>query len=52
MKRGSRSESTYDYFEATRSNLETHGKPVAFYSHKLSVFHVAKDETAHFDGIL
>lgn len=40
------SESTYDYFEATRSYLETHGKPVAFYSDKLSVFRVAKGDTA------
>jgi len=28
------SESTFDYFRVTRSYLETHGKPVAFYSDK------------------
>jgi len=31
-------ESTFDYFESTRRYLERHGKPVAFYSDKLSVF--------------
>ena len=37
-------ESTFDYFESTRRYLERHGKPVAFYSDKLSVFRVnAKD---------
>ena len=40
------SESTYDYFEATRSYLQSHGKPVAFYSDKHSVFRVAKGESA------
>lgn len=44
--RFAQSESTYDYFEATRSYLESHGKPVAFYSDKLSVFRVAKGDTA------
>jgi hypothetical protein len=34
-------ESTFDYFRATRRYLERHGKPMAFYSDKLSVFHVA-----------
>ena len=32
------SESTFAYFAATRSYLESHGKPVAFYSDKHSVF--------------
>jgi len=27
-------ESTFDYFQATREYLEVHGKPVAFYSDK------------------
>ena len=36
------SESTFAYFAATRSYLETHGKPVAFYSDKHSVFRVSK----------
>src|SRR3984957_18070815 len=38
------SESAFDYFRATRDYLETHGKPVAFYSDKHSLFRVnAKD---------
>ncbi len=40
-------ESTFSYFEATRAYLERHGKPVAFYSDRASVFYVHKrDETA------
>jgi hypothetical protein len=37
--------SAFDYFRATRSHLETHGKPgIAFYSDKHSIFRVnAKD---------
>lgn len=31
-------ESAFAYFEATRSYLEQHGKPVAFYSDKASIF--------------
>lgn len=31
-------ESSFAYFEATRSYLEAHGKPVAFYSDKASIF--------------
>jgi hypothetical protein len=34
------SESTFDYFHATRRYLDHHGKPVAFYSDKHSVFRV------------
>jgi hypothetical protein len=38
------SESAFDYFRATRTYLETHGKPVAFYSDKHGIFRVnAKD---------
>lgn len=33
-------ESTFSYFESTKRYLENHGKPVAFYSDKLSVFRV------------
>jgi hypothetical protein len=33
-------ESTFDYFHSTRRYLEQHGKPVAFYSDKHSVFRV------------
>lgn len=36
------SESTFAYFAATRAYLEAHGKPVAFYSDKHSVFRVSK----------
>jgi hypothetical protein len=38
------SESAFDYFRATKGYLETHGKPVAFYSDKHGIFRVnAKD---------
>ena len=33
-------ESTFDYFKATRAYLERHGKPVAFYSDKHAIFRV------------
>src|SRR5437879_11838319 len=39
-------ESTVDYFHATRRYLERHGKPMAFYSDRLSVFHVHARERA------
>ena len=39
-------ESTFDYFRATRRYLERHGKPMAFYSDRLSVFHVQARERA------
>jgi hypothetical protein len=35
-------ESTYDYMNATRQYIEQHGKPVAFYSDKHSVFKINK----------
>lgn len=35
-------ESTFAYFAATKAYLEAHGKPVAFYSDKHSVFRVNK----------
>jgi hypothetical protein len=34
------SESTFSYFAATRTYLERHGKPVAFYSDKASIFRI------------
>ncbi|MEA1053530.1 hypothetical protein U5801_27545 [Lamprobacter modestohalophilus] len=34
------SETTFEYFQATRRCLERRGKPVAFYSDKHSVFRV------------
>lgn len=40
-------ESTFAYFAATRAYLERHGKPVAFYSDKSSVFRInARGATA------
>ena len=45
-------ESTFDYFRATRRYLERHGKPMAFYSDRLSVFHVyARDQAQRGPGI-
>ena len=42
-----RSESTFDYFESTQRYLHRHGKPIAFYSDKHSIFRVnAKDPKA------
>jgi hypothetical protein len=34
------SESAFDYLRATRTYLEAHGKPVAFYSDKHGIFRV------------
>jgi transposase len=36
-------ESTFSYFEATRAYLGNHGKPLAFYSDKASVFRVNRE---------
>src|SRR4029078_11757241 len=36
-------ESTFAYLEAPRPSLERHGKPVAFYSDKASVFRPTRD---------
>ncbi len=38
-------ESAFAYFEATRSYLEQHGKPVAFYSDKASIFRAVRAST-------
>ncbi len=38
------SESTFDYFAATREYIRAHGKPVAFYSDKASTFRVNAKE--------
>jgi len=43
-------ESTFNYFEATRAYLTRHGKPVALYSDKASVFHVNARDSASGDG--
>jgi hypothetical protein len=40
------SETAFDYFAATKSYLEHHGKPVAFYSDKASIFRVVRSEAA------
>ncbi|MFG6581485.1 ISNCY family transposase [Sulfitobacter sp. 1A13191] len=39
-----KSESTFSYFEALEGYLHKHGRPVAFYSDKHSVFRVAKED--------
>jgi hypothetical protein len=44
-------ESTFEYFEATRSYIERFGKPVAFYSDKASVFRVNAPEPRGGDGV-
>jgi len=44
-------ESTFDYFKATRSYLERHGKPIAFYSDKHGVFRVNRKDAAGGDGM-
>jgi len=41
------SESTFAYFQSAREYLETHGKPIAFYSDKHSVFRVNKEDAAN-----
>jgi len=38
-----RTESAFDYFDATKSYLRKHGRPVAFYSDKHSIFRVARE---------
>src|ERR1700722_10725983 len=44
-------ESTFSYFEATRQYIEAHGKPVAFYSDKASVFRSAQYATNGGKGV-
>ena len=39
-----KSESTFSYFEALEGYLHEHGRPVAFYSDKHTVFRVAKED--------
>lgn len=46
-----RSESAFTYFEALELYLKTHGRPVAFYSDKHSVFRVAKKEAVNGQGM-
>src|SRR5207244_370892 len=45
-------ESTFDYFRATRRYLDQHGKPMAFYSDRHSIFHVqARDRAQSGPGL-
>ena len=44
-------ESAFAYFTATRSYIEAHGKPVAFYSDKHSVFRVSNREAVSGTGM-
>ena len=46
-----RTESTFSYFAAVREYLETHGKPVAFYTDKHVVFRVNKRDARKGDGM-
>ena len=45
------SESTFAYFETLKSYLQHHGKPVAFYSDKHSIFRVSRENAASGDGM-
>jgi len=45
------SESTFAYFEALEAYLHRHGKPVAFYSDKHSIFRVSKEDAASGNGM-
>ena len=44
------SESTFSYYEATRGYLEKHGKPLALYSDKASVFRINNKHATNGDG--
>src|SRR5450432_1821173 len=45
------SESTFAYFEALKAYLRRHGKPVAFYSDKHSIFRVSNENAASGNGM-
>lgn len=45
------SESTFDYFTATRAYIERYGKPIAFYSDKHGVFRVNKTGATGGEGM-
>jgi hypothetical protein len=45
------SESAFSYFEALKSYLEHHGRPVALYSDKHSIFRVSHEDAAGGDGM-
>jgi hypothetical protein len=45
------SQSAFDYFRSTRAYIEAHGKPVAFYSDKHSIFRVNNKDAIGGDGM-
>ena len=45
------SESAFDYFRATRDYLQRHGKPIAFYSDKHSIFRVTSKDAIGGEGV-
>jgi len=45
------SESTFDYFRATREYIDRHGKPIAFYSDKHATFRVNQKDAATGTGM-
>ena len=45
------SESAFSYFAALQGYLATHGRPIAFYSDKHSVFHVARKDAKGGQGM-
>jgi transposase len=45
------SESVFSYFDALQGYLEAHGRPIAFYSDKRSVFRVARPEAKGGQGM-
>jgi hypothetical protein len=45
------SESALTYLQATRTYVEAHGKPVAFYSDKHGIFRVNRREAPGGDGL-
>src|ERR1700722_1690507 len=45
------SESAFDYFRATRDYLQRHGKPIAFYSDKHSIFRVNSKDAIGGEGV-
>ena len=45
------SESTFSYFETLEGDLREHGRPVAFYSDKHSIFRVAKEDVKSGHGM-
>jgi transposase len=49
--RFAKSESVFSYFEATRSYIEKHGRPLAFYSDKHAVLRVNRKEALSGTGV-